>query len=175
MRKLLNELKHKTDKREYIIIFGILYFVFQFLIVYVLNDLSVKEVIKLQMLFSSDAFIDILKLWNEADLIKFYKRHFLFDFFLPIWYGIFLISLMSKLFNANQVNQKLNYFLMLPFFAGIFDIFENILHLIVLCNLDVACKVLIGISQVFSTLKWLLVLVSLIIILIMCVKYYVRK
>lgn len=175
MTKTLDNIRKKTNKWQFVIVFGILFFVSQMTIAIMLYELGTMQVLLLQVSLSADSFGSIIKEWNHAALLSVYKKHFYLDFLHPIWYSLFLASFISKTFHLNNTNHKYNYLLLLPFVAGLLDIIENILHLYILSNLNDISKVVVLISGITSNIKWLLVFISIVIILQMLVTYLITK
>lgn len=108
-------------------------------------------------------------------MLDLYKKHFFFDFPHPIWYSVVLISFISKIFNLNNTNTRFNYLILFPFFAGLLDLFENILHLIILSDINNISKQTVIISGIASNIKWVFLLISIVIIAIMSAKYNIVK
>ncbi len=172
----LNKIRQKIGNWKIVIIFGILYIISQLIIVSILHNLDTKQVFELQTTFSSDTFHEIINSWKNNGILGFYKKHFIFDFPHPIWYSIFFGSFMSKLFHLNLVGEKYNYLILLPFIAGILDLLENILHVvIVLSDISNISKIAVLISGMATNLKWFFAFVSLFIIVVMIIKYFRYK
>ena len=172
MKVLLNKVRQKTGKWQFVIVFGVLYIISQIVITSILHDLDPKQVLKLQTSLSTDLFCEIIHLWNNDGMLDLYKKHFFFDFPHPIWYSVVLISFISKIFNLNNTNTRFNYLILFPFFAGLLDLFENILHLIILSDINNISKQTVIISGIASNIKWVFLLIS---IVIMSAKYNIVK
>lgn len=70
MKVLLNKVRQKTGKWQFVIVFGVLYIISQIVITSILHDLDPKQVLKLQTSLSTDLFCDIIHLWNVRPLQK---------------------------------------------------------------------------------------------------------
>ena len=151
-----NFISKKSDSNILIIIFGIIYFTFQFIIGSILHPLGVGNVLALQTTMSSDTFKEIASGWIASGQIGIYYKHFYFDNFHPIWYSNFLSLLIARAFQITNVNAKFNFIILTPFIAGICDLFENMMHLYFLADLNRATPVLVAISGLATNTKWFL-------------------
>ncbi|MDP6908847.1 MAG: hypothetical protein QF371_05035, partial [Flavobacteriales bacterium] len=93
----------------------------------------------------------------------------------PIWYSVFLASLLAKAMNASHLGSKFNHIMILPFIAGIGDIIENSFHLYFLSDLSNATAPLVFISAFFCNLKWLLCGFSLLLVAFLGMKQMINR
>ena len=149
------------SKPGWSLFFGVFFIISQSILGLILSEIF-PDVLILQTTFSVDQFMEIIHSW-KAEQLNAYGLHFYFDFSHPVFYSIFLSSLLA--FLMNRVGERLlsvDYFLLfIPFFAGLFDMFENILHLYLLANLNSFEPVFLYISSIFSWIKLALVGFSL--------------
>ena len=157
----LERLFNTLSKPMWFVSFGLLYIVSQSVIGWILSDIS-TDVLILQTTFSVEQFSRIVHGWNSSQL-NAYGIHFYFDFPHPVFYSIFLSSLLSYL--MSRVGEELfsfdYYLILIPFVAGLFDTFENLIHLYLLENLNSFNPTALYISSLCSWIKWVLVGFSL--------------
>ena len=150
----MEKLREKMDSTRIIIITGALYLISQAAIGMILQPVGIGPFMRLQTSLSEDAVSSIINEWYQADIARFYLQHFYLDFLHPLWYSLFLVSCMSKIFNIQSLPGKWNYLLLLPFIAGIFDLIENILHLLFFSNRENITPFLACLSGTASIAKW---------------------
>jgi len=152
--RLEDYISQKSDSNFLIGLFGIIYFTSQIIIGSIVHPLGAFQVLALQTTMNSDRFKAIASGWivSHRDLI--YLKHFRFDNFHPIWYGIFLSLLIARAFKINNINPKYNWFILTPFLAAICDLFENMMHIYFMADLQRATPALVAISGLATNTKW---------------------
>jgi hypothetical protein len=148
----------KSDSNILIALFAVIYFTSQIIIGSIVHKIGTLDALALQTTLSSDTFKSIASGWIASGKIGAYYQHFYFDNFHPIWYGIFLSLLIARAFKINNVNPKFNWIILTPFVAAICDLFENMMHLYFLADLNRATPALVAISGLATNIKWLLAL-----------------
>jgi hypothetical protein len=151
-----NFIIRKSDSNFLIALFAVIYFTSQIIIGSIIQKIGTLNALALQTTLSSDTFKSIASGWIASGQIDIYYRHFYFDNFHPIWYSIFLSLLIARAFKINNVNPKFNFIILTPFIAGICDLFENMMHLYFLADLNRATPVLVAISGLATNTKWFL-------------------
>jgi hypothetical protein len=146
----------KSDSNFLIALFAVIYFTSQIIIGSIIHKIGALNALALQTTLSSDTFKTIASGWIASGQIDIYYRHFYFDNFHPIWYSIFLSLLIARAFQINHVNPKLNFVVLTPYIAGICDLFENMMHLYFLADLNRATTLLVAISGLATNTKWFL-------------------
>lgn len=152
----MERLRDKMDSMHIIIITGIVYFLSQITIGMILHHVGIGSVMRLQTALSKDAILSIISEWQRADIAKFYLQHFYLDFLHPLWYSLFLVACMSKIFNTRHFPYRWNYLLFLPFIAGVSDLLENTLHLLFISDRANITSALAFLSGSASITKWVL-------------------
>lgn len=115
------------------------------------------NLVELQLTFSPDRYWEILGLWGEAGR-QAYRAHFAYDF---MHIGIFsafgyLLARRGGLFGPAEPALARRAALMLPA-AGLFDLGENLLQLMLLSGPTGADSIAIPLSALCSGAKWGLV------------------
>jgi hypothetical protein len=147
----------KSESNTLIAVFGILYFVSQIKIASIVHPLGI-DMLRIQTTLSSDTFKTIASGWIASGQVNIYYQHFYFDNFHPIWYSIFLSLLIARAFTINNVNSKFNWIILTPFVAGLCDLFENMMHLYFLADLNRATPAFVALSGLATNTKWFLAL-----------------
>lgn len=177
--RLENYVIKKSDSNFLIALFAVIYFVSQMIIGSIIHPLGVIDVLQLQTTLSSDTFKSIASGWMASGQIVIYYRHFYFDNIHPVWYGIFLSLLIARAFKVNDINPKFNWILLTPFVAAICDMFENMMHLYFLADLNRATPGLVALSGLATNTKWFLSLsgtvISIVLIGFWIVRKYIKK
>lgn len=145
-------------RRLPILVFGAIYLVSQITIIRILDPLGTDTVLRLQTTFSPETFASIKASWVEAGLIDSYWRHFHFDFPHPVWYSLFLASLLAGGLNFARMPAKYDVILLAPFVAAACDFVENSLHVWFLLDPGMVANPWVAISGIFTNIKWLLFL-----------------
>ncbi len=158
----INKLRTWLSATRITLIFGVIYFISQVSIAIILEPVGADAVLQLQTTFSAETFVQIIEQWKEAGTLPYYLKHFYLDFPHPIWYSIFLASLVARAMNANNFEGKFDLLILLPFVAGLSDLMENTFHLIFLTDMNRVTPQLVFVSALFCNLKWLLCGLSLV-------------
>lgn len=134
------------------------FFVFIVQIVQILwlsNMQQPSDAIRLQLAFSKNSFLSITEAWNQMDQ-SIFLMHYMFDFFYPAFYGIFLFLILKKM-NFKSARY-------LPFAAATFDLIENTFHFMLVSGYLPVLDPLVFTGGTASLFKWILVAISLILI-----------
>lgn len=140
-----------------IAITGIVYFVSQAGITWLLGEIEPATVLRLQTTLSAQTFRDIVASLRESGLITSYWRHYLLDFVHPLWYALFLSACLARAFDATAVSSKFDTVLFVPFVAGGLDLVENLAHVVFLLQPDAIVAPLVVLSGLAAIGKWTLV------------------
>ncbi len=177
--RLENYVIKKSDSNFLIALFAVIYFTSQIIIGSIMHPLGVVDALRLQTTLSSDTFKSIASGWMASGQIGIYYRHFYFDNIHPVWYGIFLSLLIARAFKINNINPKFNWIVLTPFVAAICDMFENMMHLYFLADLNRATPGLVALSGLATNTKWFLSLsgtvISIVLIGLWIVRKYIKK
>ncbi|MFP4039619.1 MAG: hypothetical protein ACLFS7_03670 [Desulfosudaceae bacterium] len=163
-------LRKKTGTRRVALIFGGLFALSQLALYLVIRDLPPEKLLVLQTTFSKDEFLSIIGTWKMSGVLQQFKLHFYLDFLHPVWYSIFLASLMAISFNLNGIEKKYNSLLLIPFVAGMLDLLENSVHLFLLANIGATSEANIFVSALAANLKWLLAGTGILIVAVLVIK-----
>ncbi|MBN1497854.1 MAG: hypothetical protein JXA07_13860 [Spirochaetes bacterium] len=154
------------------IITGVIYFTSQAAIINILHPIGTDAFMRFQLTFSGESMAAILNSWGEAGIETLFK-HFYLDFLHPLWYSAFLffsmIYVKTKLSDYKQFSSVPKY-VFLPFIAAFADLAENFMEIQLISTRFDLNKTLVMATGIVSLIKWLLVLVSIIIIVALLVK-----
>jgi len=167
-------ISRKSDSNLIIAVFALIYFISQMIIGSILHQIGTLNALALQTTLSSDVFKEIVTGWMASGEISIYYKHFYPDNFHPIWYSILLSLLAARAFKINHINPKFNFVILIPFVAGLCDIFENMMHLYFLSDLQRATPALVAVSGLATNAKWFLSLSVLGISCVLIVYWFVR-
>lgn len=165
----------KSDSNILIVLFGVIYFTSQIIIGSIMHKIGPLKALALQTTMCSDKFKTIASGWIASGEIEAYYRHFYFDNLHPIWYGIFLSLLIARAFKINSINPKFNWVILTAFIAAICDLFENMMHLYFLADLNRATPMLVAISGLATNTKWFLALSGTLIAVVLIGFWIVKK
>lgn len=165
----------KSDSNVLMAMFAVVYFTSQIIIGSILHKLGTLNALTLQTTVSSDTFKSIASGWIASGEIEIYYRHFHFDNFHPIWYSIFLSLLIARALTINHINPRFNFMVLTPFVAGICDVFENMMHLYFLADLNRATPAMVALSGLATNTKWFIALSGTVIAIILIVYWMVKK
>ena len=163
--RMLRVLREKLGVKKYILMFFVIFLIIEFIMIFIMKDLSIKEFLELQVTTDKGKFLEILSSWSELELSA-YRNHFYLDFLYLISYSLLLFSLISYYFNKAHVENRGTVFLLLPFVIAILDIIENTFHIFFIVVNNEMPKIFVMLSGVFSIQKWVLVAVVLYIIIV---------
>lgn len=154
-------------KPRVIITFGIIYFTSQFAIGSILHEIGIKELLVLQTTLSLHTFKSIIQNWTSEGLIGVYLSHFYFDMFHPIWYSIFLSSLLAFIIKKREIKKFSSLLVVMPFIAGVLDCVENIMHIFFLSRPEYLIAPLVIVSGVSAITKWAITCISVLLIILL--------
>ena len=158
------------------VVFCAAFLVSQAIIVSMLLQLGHSDPLVLQLTFSRTVFVDILQKWGQTG-IGIYKKHFFVDYPHAFIYAGFLASLIAYL-SAEQDREPVQLHLVLfslPYVAGLCDLAENTLHLILLANPVAVPGTLVKISATITWTKWGLAGMSVMAIVFLLLKKTVSR
>lgn len=177
--RLENYISQKSDSNLVIAIAAILYLTNQIVIGSIIHPLGTLNALALQTTMCSEKFKAIASGWISSGEIEIYYKHFQFDSYHPLLYGIFLSLLLARAFKISHVNPRFNWIMLTPFVAAFCDVFENMMHLYFLADLNRATPLLVAVSGLATNIKWLLSLsgtaLAIVLITFWIIKYFVRK
>ena len=168
-------LRVRCGRRRVAVVSGLLFAVSQGVIAYTIRDLPPEKLVVLQTTFSKMTFLSILGAWKMAGVLPQFKAHFYFDFFHPVWYGVFLASLMALSFNANAVPGRLNGLLLIPVAAAILDLVENIVDLSLMLDIRRVTDTTVFLGALAANLKWALAGAGVLIVVILMARWGFRR
>jgi hypothetical protein len=147
------------------IITGIIYFVSQGIILYILSPLG-HDVLRFQLTFDRESMEAILNAWGDPGIERF-KNHFYIDFLHPLWYGSFIFFTMlffkTKL-AGYQHSDAVPKYVFLPFVAAFLDLAENFMEIGIINSRENLNNTLVMMTGLASLFKWLFALISILIV-----------
>lgn len=159
-------IRQKLGNPRLAILFGCLFLVSQLVIGYIISPLDSSKLIQLQTTFSVATFQAIIAEWRAYDILYLFFRHQYLDLFLhPIFYSVFLGTLLSLSMDFSNIEDKYNFVLFLPFAAGICDVLENSMHLLLLTHSEFINNFTVKLSACFANSKWILCGVCILLVL----------
>jgi len=171
---MLTSARTKLDSWTLIGVFGLIYVASQITIATIVHPLG-SNFLAVQTTLSVDRVRAIFDEWQRADLLGVYSSHYRFDLIHPLWYAMFLATMLAKALNVNHVSPRLNPVLLLPFVAGACDVTENFVHLSFLAdgaNISEG-RVLFGNGTALT--KWTLVFICITAVSTLVVRRVVRR
>ena len=154
-RNLLNRWYRRLSSGKSVLMFCAAFLVSQAIIISMLLQLGHNDPLILQLTFSKTVFMDILHKWGQPD-IGIYKKHFFVDYPHAFVYASLLASVIGYLL-AEQDREPASIHLALfslPYIAGMCDLAENTLHLILISNPVAVSGTLVKISATMAWSKW---------------------
>ena len=119
----------------------------------------------MSFVYSGDELYNMAEQYGEAGRQEYIRARFTFDLIFPFVYGSFLVvaisAVLNKLLPAGHALRVLNLF---PFLGVVFDFGENICASIVMAIYPQKNIILLGMSAVFTLVKWLFVYGSFVIL-----------
>ena len=170
-RSPLNRWYGRLSSGKSVVVFGAAFLVSQAVIVSMLLQLGHSDPLILQLTFSRTVFMDILQKWGQPG-IGIYKKHFFVDYPHAFIYASFLASVIGSLM-AEQDREPAYIDLALfslPYGAGLCDLAENTLHLILISNPAAVSGTLVKISATMAWTKWGLAGISIMAIIFLVLK-----
>jgi hypothetical protein len=128
---------------------------------------GVPGIIHLEFAFFKSRFSDIVEQWQKHGLLQGHRIGLWVDLFFPFAYAVFLTGVLGLLTlkPAEEPGTGLMVLLALPLIAGVCDWIENGLHLFLLNDTSRLSEVAIFAAATAASLKWLLIVVSVVAIL----------
>lgn len=162
----------RVNKKS-ISLLGTLFIISQLNIARIIQPLGLSDFFNLQITFSDTLFLLQINEWKENGLLIFFNKHFIFDFFHPLIYTLFLLFLIQ--YELLKLGKRKKLLFLFPIIAGFSDLVENIFHFLFLQNTLLIGETTVFISALFSCIKWLFSLISGIIILVMVFHIIFKK
>ena len=169
--KRINLWYRRLASGKAVVVFFAAFLVNQAIIVSMLLQLGHNDPLILQLTFSKTVFIDILQKWGQPG-VGIYKKHFFVDYPHALIYASFLASVIAYL-TAEQNREPAHFHLTLfslPYVAGLCDLVENTLHLILISNPVSVPETLVKISATMTWTKWGFAGVSIMAIIFLVLK-----
>lgn len=122
------------------------------------------EIVLLQFSFTPDRFFKIVQRWGNEGVALFRSRMWL-DYLYPAAYSLLLAGFLFRKTGSRSL-------VLIPFAAGLFDFFENSLHLNLLSHPDVyfqlppSSLLFVLLASLLASAKWLCILFSLAVIIV---------
>jgi len=168
-------LRRKCGSRRVAVISGLLFVVSQATIYYTIRDLPPERLIVLQTTFSKAEFLSIIGAWKLAGVLPRFQAHFYFDFFHPVWYGIFLTSLLALGLKANGAARRFDGLLWIPVAAAFLDMVENVVHVLFLLDIRRVNDATVFIGASAACLKWALAGLGVTLVVVLWGRARIRK
>lgn len=145
----------KHSSKLIVIVAAVAFVVSQTYLISLLHFLR-PNLIELQLTFSPDRYWEILALWGDAGR-QAYRDHFAHDFLHIAIFSIFgyLLARGAGLFGPGERALELRVAAILPV-AGLFDLGENLLQLRLLSGQMGFASIVIPVSALCSSAKWML-------------------
>lgn len=121
----------------------------------------------LSIYYSPRSLYEMAEVYGEQGRTEYIRMRFTFDLIWPLVYTIFLTTAISWLYNrkfsTNNPWKRIN---LLPVMGMTFDYLENISTSLVMYRYPAPTMVIDWLAGVFTTVKWLLVGVSFLILIV---------
>lgn len=119
-----------------------------------------SQLVPMQLAFTKARFDSVVSGWTDVNLLQL-QHHFYLDFVHPLWYGLMLAWALAKTLPASR-----HALVWIPVIAALCDVCENTLHAVPLFQgtfreLD---QPYIAIGSAFAATKWMLAVVSIVLI-----------
>jgi hypothetical protein len=175
-RNPLNRWYGRLASGKAVVVFCVAFLISQGIIVSILLQLGHSDPLILQLTFSRTVFMDILQKWGQTG-IGIYKKHFFVDYPHAFIYTGFLASLIAYLTEEQNKEPARGHLLLfsLPYVAGLCDLAENTLHLILIRNPVAVPGTLVKISATVTWTKWGLAGISIMAIVFLVLKKTVSR
>jgi hypothetical protein len=171
VNNLLDRYFQVVSHSKFLMISAAVYFLSQITIAQILGPLGEVTVLELQTTYSPARFLAIINHWQATDLMKHYYAHFTFDHVHPIWYSIFLSSLLAFSMKRDGMDAKYHVLLLVPFIAGTGDVIENLSHVWFLEDLTRLESSIFYIAATACWIKWVGFIGSFVFALVTFIKY----
>ena len=162
----------------FVIFWGVVFTASQLTLYFITKELGPDAIIKLQLAgFKASYYMTMFKEWENAGLMGFYNAHFIFDDFHWLWYALFLSGLIAFLMEKCKIVAEFNYLLVIPFIAGLCDLFENTMQHLFLSGDNYAMIIdpLPMLSTFASISKWLFSFLSIVLIVALILRSKYRN
>jgi hypothetical protein len=128
---------------------------------------GVPGIIHLEFAFFKSRFSTIVEQWEKHGLLQSHRIGLWVDLFFPFAYAVCLTGVLGLLTlkPAEEPGTGLLVLLMIPLIGGVCDWIENGLHLFLLSDTSWLSEVAIFTAATAASLKWLLIVVSVVAIL----------
>ncbi len=163
IKQYIFSLSEFISKAKNLIVLILLEILINILMFYILKDINKPHnynPVVLDMNFSY-SYLDVknyFTAYTELDRIKYLYMEIV-DMFYPIVYSFLLLGLLYKLFKNKLI-------IIVPLVAALFDYIENIFLLYYNLYFPDILAETVRISSIFTSLKWLFILLSLFILII---------
>ena len=126
-----------------------------------LYDLSGMYIPDLKLFHSNDSLMEYFDAWGPQGRL-YYIRYQYRDFICPIIYSVFMSAILIRLIQPKYFN----FWVIVPMFAMLFDFAENYFLRVLVYDYPNLDPQNITNATVFSSLKWMTILFSLILIFV---------
>jgi hypothetical protein len=171
MKKLTNYLKKDRVRVLFIVLFIIFAFVISPIILILSNQFTnIRFSPDVSLFYSPDIFYDTLIATGQSGRNYYFITTWSFDLLYPIIYGLAILSVMIK-YKKDQ--KSLIY--IIPLLGILFDYLENSLASLLAFFYKTEIDLLVYVLQFFSSIKWLSIGLSILIILILTIKNHKKN
>ncbi len=132
-------------------------------ITHTIEPLKAKDVFALQMSFTKDRFVSIIRQWQDQHVINNFLAHFKYDFIYLLSYSL-LITLLFITLACLMKKTSIIYWTVLPVSVGLLDAIENTLEIMAIKNYSFN-QIIIFLHSVAAMLKFVLILISILVII----------
>ncbi|MGE0762611.1 MAG: hypothetical protein AB7N80_04980 [Bdellovibrionales bacterium] len=122
------------------------------------------NIIKLQTTLDPGEFQLLLHSQGVEGLAA-WIRHYLIDFFYPIFYGVFLAAMLVR-WPPSRNDKLLKLVLIVPLLAGLFDEIENVCQLLLALERVPIDSIYFYVGAASARLKWSMLLTTLVLIIL---------
>jgi hypothetical protein len=161
--------------KKIILIFSIILTIIMFIIVvFIVSPMmdggDGTGVVKLQLSFQKVEGIKIVESWGQLGISNFNKWIFT-DYIYAFAYSLLFATILARLIKKRKlINSNIKYLVLLPFVAGLLDMTENTMELFFINNQTSFSNSLFYLHSLVSTVKFLLIAISLILIIVLWLK-----
>jgi hypothetical protein len=119
--------------------------------------------------YSAERLFEMAEAYGAEGRAEYIRARFTFDLVFPLVYLAFLVTGISWLLKIlNFHDKKWAWLNLFPLVAAIFDFLENISAAIVMARYPQTVRIIDHLAGVFTTLKWLSILASFIVLVSIC-------
>jgi len=130
-----------------------------------LFEISGKLIPDLKLIHSNESLMEYFDAWGAQGRL-FYIRYQYRDFIYPIIYSVFMSAILIRLIRPRYFNV----WVAVPMLAMVFDFVENYYLRVLVYDYPNLISQNITMASVFSSLKWLTILISILLIFIALVR-----